>query len=95
VPGEIEGGLVVVGGEDVGATVHRRDGRKPDAAPELDGVAACEVLAGEETGQGRGARPQLGPVGEPVVTVELPLVYQGVGDGRVGEAVAPVPYLDD
>jgi len=95
VPGEIEGGLVVVGGEDVGTTVHRRDGRKPDAASKLDGVTALQVLAREETGQGRGARPQLGPVGEPVVLVELPLVYKGIGDGRVGEAVALIPDFDD
>jgi hypothetical protein len=41
--------------------------------------------------QGDGARPQLRPVREPLVAVEVVLVDQGVGGGGVRYAVALVP----
>jgi len=92
---EVEGGFVVVGREDFRATREGGDGGEPDAAAELDGAPAGQVFAREEAGQGDRARPQLGPVREPLVALEISLVYEGVGRGGVQDAVGSIPDLDD
>jgi hypothetical protein len=92
---EVEGGFVVVGREDSCATCEGGDGGEPDAAAELDGAPAGQVSARERAGQGDRARPELGPVGEPLVALEISLVYEGVGRGGVQDAVGFVYDLDD
>ncbi len=59
---EVEGCLVVVGRENSRAACEGDDAGKPDAASELDGPPAGEVLAREVPRQGDRARPELGPV---------------------------------
>ncbi len=44
--------------------------------------------------QGYRARPELGPVREPLVAREILLVYQGLRRGWVQNAVGVVSYLD-
>ncbi len=92
---EVEGGFVVVGREDSCATREGGEGGEPDAAAELDGAPAGQVSARERAGQGDRARPELGPVGEPLVALEISLVYEGVGRGGVQDAVGFVYDLDD
>jgi hypothetical protein len=91
---EIEGGLVVVCSEDFGALVEREYGGQPDAAPQLDGVSTRKVAFREVTGQREAARPEFGPVREPLIAVEVFLVDQVVRRDGVGYAVCPVPDLD-
>ena len=88
---EVQGCLVVVCGENGGAAGEGGYGRQPDAAPELDGTGSGKVPFVEVARQGDGARPQLGPIGEPLVAVEVVLVDQGVRGGGVRYAEAFVP----
>jgi hypothetical protein len=92
---EVEGGFVVVGREDSCATREGGNGGEPDAAAELDGAPAGQVFAREDAGQGDRARPELGPVREPLVALEISLVYEGVGRGGAQDAVGSIPDLDD
>ncbi len=92
---EVEGGFVVVGRENSCAAREGDDGGEPDAAAELDGAPAGQVFAREDAGQGDRARPELGPVREPLVALEISLVYEGVGRGGVQDAVGFVYDLDD
>ena len=92
---EVEGGFVVVGRENFCAAREGGDGGEPDAAAELDGAPAGQVSARERAGQGDRARPELGPVGEPLVALEISLVYEGVGRGGVQYAVGFVYDLND
>ena len=92
---EVEGGFVVVGRENSCPTREGCDGGESDTAAELDGAPAGQVFARERAGQGDRARPEFGPVGEPLVALEISLVYEGVGRGRVQDAVSIVCDLDD
>jgi hypothetical protein len=92
---EVEGGFVVVSRENFCATREGGEGGEPDAAAELDGAPAGQVSARERAGQGDRARPEVGPVGEPLVALEISLVYEGVGRGGVQDAVGFVYDLDD
>jgi hypothetical protein len=91
---EVEGGLVVVGREDFRAAVQRHDGWKPHAAPELDGVIAAQVLAREIARQGDCAGPELCPVREPLLMLEVFLVEQIIDGGRVHYLVGPAAHFD-
>jgi hypothetical protein len=71
------------------------DGREPDAAAELDGTPAGQVFLCQVSRQGDRTRPELGPVRESLVTLEVLLVYEGVRRGGVQDAVGPVSNLDD
>ena len=95
VEGEVEGGPVVVGRENLCAASEGRDGGEPDAAAELDGAPAGKVLLRQKSRQGDRARPELGPVREPLVALEISFVYERVGRGGVQDAVGSVPDLDD
>jgi hypothetical protein len=46
------------------------------------------------TRQGEGARPEFGPVREPLVAVEVFFIDQVVRTDGMGDAVSPVPDLD-
>jgi hypothetical protein len=92
---EVEGGFVVVGRENFCAPREGGDGGEPDAAAQLDGAPAGQVFAREGAGEGDRARPELGPVREPLVALEISLVYEGVGRGGVQDAVGSITYLDD
>ena len=92
--GEVQGGFVVVRGQDRGAAGEGGDGGQPDAATEFDGAGTGEVAFCEVAGQGEGARPELGPVGEPLVAVEVFLLDQVVGRDGVRDAVGFVSDLD-
>jgi hypothetical protein len=94
VGGEIQGGLVVVRGEYPGAAGEGDDGGEPDATPEFDRVDTSEVACREVTGQGEGAGPEFRPVGQPLVEVEVILVYQVVGRDWVRDAVRYLAYFD-
>jgi hypothetical protein len=93
--GEIEGGLVVVRRENVCAAGEGNDGGEPDATTELDGALAGEVFVRQVPRQGDRARPELGPVREPLVAFEVLLVEEGVRRGGVEDTVDPVPDLDE
>ena len=73
---EVEGCLVVVRRYYSCATGERDDGGKADAAPQLDGACTVKVAFREVARQSEGARPQLGPVREPLIAVEVVLVDQ-------------------
>ena len=92
---EVEGGFVVVGRENACTACEGGDSGEPDATAELDGAPVGQVFTREESGQGDRARPELGPVGEPLVALEISLVYEGVGRGGVQDAVGFVYDLDD
>ena len=94
VDGEIQRGLVVVRGEYRGAAGEGDDGRQPDAASELDSADTSEVPCREAAGLGEGAGPQFRPVGQPLVAVEVFLVYQLVRRNGMREAVLDMAYLD-
>jgi hypothetical protein len=91
---EVEGGIIVVRREYMRPAREGDDAGKPDAASELDGSPAGEVLAREAPRQGDRARPELGPVREPLVPLEILFVYQGVGRGGMEDAVGLFPDLD-
>ena len=95
VSGEVQGGLVVIGSEDLRAAREGGNGGEPDAAAELDGTPAGQVFAREISRQGDRARPELGPVREPLVALEISLVYEGLGRGGVQDAVAFISDLYD
>ena len=88
--GEVQGRLVVVDGEDGGAAVEGDDGGKTDAAAELDGPDAREVAGGQVARERHRARPEVSPVREAFVALELPLVDQGVGGTWVRDAVGSI-----
>ena len=92
---EVEGCFVVVGRENPCATPEGCDGGEPYAAAELDGAPAGKVLLRQIPRQGDRARPELGPVREPLVALEISLVYEGLGRGGVQDAVGSVTDLDD
>ena len=95
VAGEVEGGRVVVGDRDPGPVIEGGHAWEPDAAAEFDDAPAREALsAGDPTRERHGARPQVRPVGEPLVPGELLLVYERVGRDGVRYAVGRVPDLD-
>ncbi len=94
VGGEVEGGLVMVRGEYGGAPGERDDGGQPDAAPKLDSSRPIKVAFREVARQGDGARPELRPVGEPFVAVEVVLVDQVVRRDGVRDLVSCVADLD-
>ena len=81
--GEVEGSLVVVGSENISPASEGDDGGKPDAAAELDGAPVGQVFARDVARQGDSARPELGPVREPLVALEVLLVQEGVRRGWV------------
>jgi hypothetical protein len=91
---EVQGRLVVVRRENSRAAREGDDAGKPDPASELDGSLAREVLAREVLRQGDRARPELGPVREPLVVLEIIFVYEGVGRGGMEDAVSLFPDLD-
>jgi hypothetical protein len=93
VDGEVEGGFVVVRCENLSAACEGGDGGEPDAAAELDGAPAGEVLPREVARQDDRARPELGPVREPLVALEISLVYEGVSRCWMQDAVAFAPDL--
>jgi hypothetical protein len=72
---EVEGCFVVVRRENSRATREGCDRGEPDAAAELDQAPAGQVFAREGLGEGDCARPELGPVREPLVALEISLVY--------------------
>jgi len=71
----------VVGREDFRAAVQRHYCGEPDTAPELDGAFAAQVLVREIARKGDRARPELGPVREPLLVLEVFLVEQVVDGG--------------
>ncbi len=91
---EVEGGSVVVRRENLRAAREGDDAGEPDAASELDGSPAGEVLERELPRQGDRARPELGPVREPLVTLEIFIVYEGVSRGGMQDEVSLFPGLD-
>lgn len=92
--GEVEGGLVVVCGEDRRAAGEGGDGRQSYSATEFDGAGTGEVVFREVSGQGEGARPEFGPVGESLVAVEVFLVDQVVRRDGVRDAIRSPTDLD-
>ncbi len=94
VGGEIEGGLVVVRRENFCAASEGDDGREPDAAAELDGAPAGQVFLRQVPRQADSARPELGPVREPLVALEVLLVQEGVRRGGMKDAVGSATDLD-
>jgi hypothetical protein len=54
---EVEGGLVVVRSEDIGATGEREYGGQPDAAPQLDNALTPEISYSQVACQRDGAGP--------------------------------------
>jgi hypothetical protein len=95
VGGEVEGGLVVVRRENFGAAGESDDGREPDAATELDGALAGQIFLRKVPRQGERARPELGPVRELFVALEVLLVKEGVRRGGMEYAVGSVSDLDE
>jgi hypothetical protein len=95
VGGESKGGLVVVRRENLSAACEGDDGREADAAAELDGVLAGQVFSRQVPCQGDRARPELSPVREPLVALEVFLVQEGVRRGGMENAVGPVPDRDE
>ena len=95
VDGEVEGGFVVVRSQYRRAAGKRDDGGKADAAPEFDGAGAGKVALREVARERQGARPQLGPVGEPLVAVEFLFVDQVVSRDGVRDAVRVAPNPGD
>jgi hypothetical protein len=91
---EIESGLVVVCSKDFGTLGEREYGGQPDAAPQLDGVSTRKGAFREVTCQREAARPEFGPVREPLIAVEVFLADQVVRRDGVGNAVWPAPDLD-
>jgi hypothetical protein len=92
---EFEGAFVVVGRENSSAAREGNDGGEPDAAPELDDPSAGQILARQISGQGDRARPQLGPVGQPLVAVEVFVVDQGVRRGGMQDPIGSLSGLDE
>jgi hypothetical protein len=84
----------VVGRENLHAAGEGRDGGQPDAAAEFDGAPADQVFPRKVPRQGYRARPELGPVREPLVALEIFLVYQGLRRGGVQDAVGLLSDLD-
>ena len=95
VEGEVEGCLVVVDSENLSPASEGDDGGEPDAAAELDGALAGQLYAREVACQGDSARPELGPVREPLVALEVLLIKEGVGRGGMQDAVGSAPGLDE
>jgi hypothetical protein len=93
--GEIEGGLVVVGRENFCAASEGDDGREPDTAAELDDTLAGKVFPRQVARQGDSARPELCPVRQPFVTLEVLLVQEGVRRGGMEYTVGPFSDLDE
>ncbi len=92
---EIEGSLVVVRRGNRGAAREGDDAREPYAAAELDGALAGQVLLRQVPRQGDRARPELGPVREPLVALEVLLIQEGVSRDGVEDTVGPVPDFDE
>jgi hypothetical protein len=92
---EVEGGFVMIRREDSGAASEGDGGREPDAAAELEHASAGQVSLCQVPRQGDRARPELGPVREPLVAVEVFVVDQGVRRSGMQDAVGPVSDLDD
>jgi hypothetical protein len=84
---EVEGGLVVVRRKYRRTAGERDDGGKADATPEFDGAGVRKVAYREVARKGEGARPQLGPVREPLVPVEFLFVDQVISRDGVRDAV--------
>ncbi len=95
VGGEIEGGLVVVGRESFCAASEGDGGREPETAAELDGTLAGQVFPRQVARQGDSARPELCPVRQPFVTLEVLLVQEGVRRGGVEDTVGAFSDLDE
>jgi hypothetical protein len=95
VGGEIEGGLVVVRRDNRGAAPEGDDAREPDTAAELDGALAGQVFLRQVPCKSDRARPKLGPVREPFVTLEVLLIQEGVSREGVEDTVGSVPDLDE
>jgi hypothetical protein len=91
---EVEGCLVVVCRQHRCTAVERNESRQPDAASQLDDSCPIKVAFREVSRQGEGARPQLGPVREPFVAVEVIFVDQVVRRDGVRDAVRCVADLD-
>ncbi len=95
VGGEIEGGLVVVRRENLSAACESDDGREPDAATELDGALASQIFSRQVPCQGDRARPEFGPVRDPLVALEVFLVKEGIRCSGTENAVGLAPDLDE
>ena len=85
----------MVGRENLRAAGAGDDAREPDTAAELDGALASKVFARQVPRQGDRARPELGPVRELFVALEVLLVQEGVRRGGVEDAVGSAPDLDE
>ena len=94
VGGKVEGSIVMVCRQYSCAAGEREDCGQPDAAPKLDGAGTLKVAFREVTRQGEGARPEFGPVREPLVAVEVFFIDQVVRTDGMSDAVSPVPDLD-
>jgi hypothetical protein len=92
---ELEGSLVVVTRGNRGAAREGDDARESYTAAELDGALAGQVLLRQVPRQGDRARPELGPVREPLVALEVLLVQESVSRDGVEDTVGPVPDLDE
>jgi hypothetical protein len=95
VGGEIERGLVVISRKDLRAAGEGDDGREPHAAAEFDGALAGQVCSPQVLRQGDRARPQLGPVRESLVALEVLLVKEGVCRGGAEDVVGAALNLDE
>ncbi len=96
VAGEVEGGHVMVGGGDCcGSTCEGDHAREPYAAAELDDAPVREALFRDVPRECHSTRPELGPVGEPLVLGEVFLVDQGVHSRRMRDTVRSTSDLDE
>lgn len=96
VRGEIQRARIVVGGDGfVSSAFERGDARESDAAPEFDGSLSVEAHLRDVFRQRERARPQVGPVRDALVFLELLLVEEGVGGGGVGYVIKFPSGLDD
>ncbi len=84
----------MVGGNGLRSEFERDDARESDSAPEFDGSLPAESHARNMSCERDGARPQVGPVRDALVPLELLLVEEGVGGGGVGYVIKFPSGLD-
>lgn len=90
---KVQGGLVVVRRQRVGTAFERGDRRQTDPAPQLDHPLARERLPREAPGEGRSARPELGPVGKTLVTSKLFFIEERISRDGMGDGVGLLANL--
>jgi hypothetical protein len=96
VASEIEGGFVVIRCQDVGSPSSGDNAGQTNTAAKLDSAPAPEMLSFSDVSrESHGARPEIRPVGEPLILSELFLVYEGVGRRRMRHMVSTVPNFDE